>query len=319
MKTLERSWLEGLARGLDPDPLPDEFTGDRERCRRLGAFVEGAWHAIEPETPYLRNWHNELIHEYLEAVTAEQIFRLLITIPPRYMKSINCSVMWPIWEWTLRPSLRYMFVTYASELSKDHSNMRRAVLASPWFRDRWGTVVKVVKDDVFTVMNDRRGMFQATSFGATATGKGANRLVFDDPHNPKQAESDVERNEVVTDYGRTFATRLNDKKRDAIVTVMQRTHEMDVAAECERLGYVKLCLPCESEGRTVVVFRSGREVVREDGDLLWPEREGPAEVAAAKLALGSYGFAGQYQQRPAPAGGGLFKREWFQVVPFPPD
>ena len=58
--------------------------------------------------------------------------------------------------------------------------------------------------------------------------------------------------------------------------------------------------------------RSRRIQVREPGDLLWPAREGHPELKTAKHMLGSAAYAGQYQQRPAPAGGTIFEREWFQ-------
>ena len=48
------------------------------------------------------------------------------------------------------------------------------------------------------------------------------------------------------------------------------------------------------------------------GELLWPAREGPAEIARAKRAMGSYAYAGQYQQRPAPQEGGILKRHWWR-------
>jgi hypothetical protein len=247
----------------------------------LAEFIRQGWHAIEPGTAYLDNWHIDCMAEHLEAVSAGQITRLLCNIPPRYMKSIAFSVMWPLWEWRERPELRYMFATYSGDLSKDHADQRRAVLSSDWYRERWPNV-KVVKDDILTVRNDRRGVLQATSFSGTATGKGANRLIVDDPHNPK--------------------------KRDAIVVVMQRLHHEDVAARCIEQGYTHLCLQGVAEGRTVVHFPvSGREVAREDGDLLWPEREGPAEMESIRRVMGSYAFAGQYQQRPAPEGGGMFR------------
>lgn len=300
--------VRAAAAGLDEQTLAEIAA-----CDRLAPFIERAWPQIEPGTPYLSNWHIDAIAEHLEAVTDGQITRLLINMPPRYMKSIAVSVMWPVWEWTKRPELRFMFSTYAGSLSDDHSTQRRTILQSDWFREHWGHQVKIVTDSIETVANDRRGVFTATSFTGTATGKGGNRVVIDDPHNPKKAESDTERATTLRLFDTTFSNRLNDKKRDAVVVVMQRLHQKDVSARCMELGYVHLCLPCESEGRTTVVFpMSGRTLVREDGDLLWPEREGPKEVAAIRAAMGSYGYAGQYQQRPAPLGGGMFKS--FPVV-----
>ncbi len=98
-----------------------------------------------------------------------------------------------------------------------------------------------------------------------------------------------------------------------MVVVMQRLHERDLAAECVDLGFAHVSLPAEAETRTAITFpRSGRVKVREAGEPLWPAREGPEELARAQRMLGSANYAGQYQQRPAPAGGLLFQREWFK-------
>jgi predicted phage terminase large subunit-like protein len=98
-----------------------------------------------------------------------------------------------------------------------------------------------------------------------------------------------------------------------MVVVMQRLHERDLSALCQDLGFTHVCLPAEAETRTEIRFpRSGRTFVREPGDLLWPTREGRDELDRQKLMLGSVPYAGQYQQRPAPAGGAIFRREWFQ-------
>ena len=81
---------------------------------------------------------------------------------------------------------------------------------------------------------------------------------------------------------------------------------------CLDLDYTHLCVPAIAETRTTVVFpRSTRVVTREVGDLLWPAREGPAEIAERKVALGSIAFSAQYQQSPRPRGGGMFKDEWW--------
>jgi predicted phage terminase large subunit-like protein len=94
---------------------------------------------------------------------------------------------------------------------------------------------------------------------------------------------------------------------------MQRLHEHDLAAVCLDLGFEHVCLPAEAEVRTEILFpRSGRTLVREPGDLLWPARDGHAELALQQRMLGSLAYAGQYQQRPAPAGGTIFQRDQFR-------
>jgi predicted phage terminase large subunit-like protein len=287
----------------------------RHAEQSLRSYVEQAWPILEPEEPFLSNWHIDYLAEHLEAVTAGQITRLLVNIPPRYMKSLLVSVFWPTWEWIQAPHRRWLFASYAESLSSKHSVDRRTILQSTWYRDRWSDRVILASDQnvKHEFLNTRRGHMIATSIGGATTGKGGNRIVVDDPHNPMQAESDTQREAALTYFSRTLSTRLDNKNDDAIVVVMQRLHERDLAALCLDLGFTHVCLPAEAEAPTRFVFpRSQRIYHRALGDVLWPAREGPAVLARQKVVLGSAAYAGQYQQRPAPAGGLLFRREWFK-------
>src|SRR6266852_7155790 len=120
----------------------------------------------------------------------------------------------------------------------------------------------------------------ATSSAGATTGKGGSRIVVDDPHNPVQAESDAQRDAALGYFSRTLSTRLDNKNDDAIVVIMQRLHERDLSALCLDLGFTHVCLPAEAEVATRCVFpRSSRVYNRAPGDVLWPEREGPAVLA----------------------------------------
>jgi predicted phage terminase large subunit-like protein len=283
--------------------------------RSLRAYVEQAWPILEPHTPFTPNWHIDLLVEYLEAVTAGEIRTLLINVPPRTMKSLLVSVLWPTWEWLRRPGGRWIFSSYAETLALKHSVDRRTVVQSAWYQGRWGHHVQLASDQNVKgeFQNTQRGVMIATSVGGSVTGQGGDRIIVDDLHNPQQAESDAQRQTALAYFQQTLATRLDNKKAGAIVVVMQRLHERDLAAVCQDLGFTHVCLPAEAEVRTEIVFpRSGRIVVREPGDLLWPAREGRAELETQHRMLGSAVYAGQYQQRPAPAGGLIFQRAWLQ-------
>lgn len=266
--------------------------------KSLTHFIKQAWHVIEPSTLYLHNWHISAMCEYLEAVDSGQITRLLINIPPRYMKSITVSVMWPVWSWIKNPGSRWMFASYAASLSTEHSINRRDIIKSEWYQERWADRYALTTDQNVKTeyKNDKQGRMFSTSFGGIATGKGGDRVVIDDPHDPKRAESDVQREGTVTTFSRKLSTRLNNKKIGAIVVVMQRVHEKDVSAVCIDQGYTHLCLPAEDEPRKTISCPSGRIFARDESGLLWPEREGPKEIAQAKVQLTAYGYAGQYQQ-----------------------
>ena len=293
----------------------------RQAEARLRDFVRQAWPLLEPATPFLPNWHIDLLCEYLEAVTAGEIRRLVINMPPRYMKSLLVSVLWPVWEWLQQPATRWLFVSYSESLATKHSVDRRHVIQSAWFRQRFGDRFHLLRhqNEKAEFHNNRRGAMLAIPIGGGATGKGGNRIVVDDPHNPVQAESDAQREQALEFYGTTLTTRLDDKRQGAIIVVMQRLHQRDLTAVCLEQGFTHVCLPVEAEGPETLVFpRSGRVVTRAPGALLWPDREGSDEIAAQQGALGSYAFAGQYQQRPIPRGGGLFKRDWWQFYDVPP-
>jgi hypothetical protein len=97
----------------------------------LRQYIEEAWPILEPGTPFLGNWHIDLLCEYLEAVTAGQVRRLLVNMPPRYMKSLLVTVLWPTWEWIRFPERRWIFASYTESLALQHSRDRRTVLQAP--------------------------------------------------------------------------------------------------------------------------------------------------------------------------------------------
>lgn len=282
--------------------------------RGLSEFIRQAWKVIEPETEYLHNWHIDAICEYLQAADDGEIKRLLINMPPRAMKSISVSIMWPVWSWIRKPESRWLFASYAANLSTEHSVGRRTIIQSDWYQRHWGDRYQLTSDQNVKTeyQNDKQGRMFATSFGGVAAGKGGDRIVIDDPHDPKGAESDVQRKTTLSIFDRKLSTRLNDKKTGVIVVVMQRLHEQDVSARCIEQGYTHLCLPAEDTPGKVISAPSGKEFIRDDSGLLWPAREGPKEIAQAKLQLGDFGYAGQYGQRPYPLGGAIFKREDFR-------
>ena len=298
---------------LERQCLLQEAILARQAEGSLRSFIEQAWPILEPSTPFLPNWHIDYLVEHLEAVTQGQITRLLINIPPRSGKSILVTVLWPVWEWIRDPSMRAIFASYAESLAIKHSLDRRSVLQSPWYQRHWGARVQLASDqnEKREFRNTRGGHMTVTSTGGSILGKGGSRIVVDDPHQP--AESDTQREAVLRFFRQTLSTRLDNKNMGAIVAVMQRLHERDLSAVCLDLGFEHVCIPAEAEEATRHVFPlSGRVFERPAGDILWPAREDADILEEQRQLLGSAAYAGQYQQRPAPADGAIFQREWFK-------
>ena len=120
---------------------------DRELATRsFREFVRQAWPIIEPLTPFVSSWHIDAIVEHLEAVTRGQIRNLLINVPPRHMKSILVSVLWPAWEWIAHPERRWLYSSYAAALSIRDSLKCRQLIESPWYQRFWGDRYALASD-----------------------------------------------------------------------------------------------------------------------------------------------------------------------------
>jgi predicted phage terminase large subunit-like protein len=295
---------------------------DRELATRsLREFVEQAWRIVEPATPFVPGWHIYAIIDHLEAVSRGEIRNLLINVPPRHMKSLLVSVFWPAWEWIRCPERRWLFSSYAFGLSMRDSLKCRRLIESPWYQSRWGDryALTVDQNTKSRFDNNRSGYRLSTSVGGAATGEGGDRIVCDDPHNVQEAESDSIRNGTLEWFDVVMSTRVNDPKTSAMVVVMQRCHQRDLSGHLlDKGGWEHLCLPAEYEGSKRVTSIGFSDPRTEQGQLLWPEQFRAKEIAELKISLGSYAAAGQLQQRPSPAGGGLIKPYWFRFWQ-PPD
>lgn len=299
------------------DRLARDIEVIRSRCRTLYGFIEEFWSILEPKAPFVGGWALRAMCAHLEAVTRREFQYLLMTVPPGMMKSLTVAVFWPAWEWaTVDASLRYLTSSYSeANVLRDNQKMRRLV-DSEKYQALYGADVQFARDQNAKgkFENTKTGGREGRAFGSMTGGRG-DRVIIDDPHSVDSAESDVQRANVVTTFREAIPDRLNDMQKSAIVIIMQRLHDRDVAGTILSLGlpYVHLNLPMEFEPerrcRTKIGFEDPRQI---EGELLFPERFPRAEVEGLKVSKGSYAYAGQYQQRPTPREGGLFKRAWFE-------
>jgi hypothetical protein len=305
-----------------------------EQQRRLATdlslheFVVQAWEHLEPAIPFVDGKHLELLCAHLEACSRGEIADLLINVPPGLTKSNLCSVLWPAWSWTRWPHTRWITASYDQGLSIRDAVRTRRLMMSEWYQDHWGGRFGFSSDQnvksFFT--NDRGGWRFATSMRGAATGYHAHAIVVDDPHLVSKAESDLERDAVLTAWREVFSSRR--LPGGCRVVIGQRVHEEDLTSdwlerEGEHIHHVELAMefqaeqvrasqtePCEITGEP-------HEWRTEPGELLAHQRFPAESIERLKVDLGPYAYAAQFDQRPTPRAGMVLNPAWF--IDRPPD
>jgi predicted phage terminase large subunit-like protein len=301
-----------------------ELELEREICARLCRkslkhFVITFWPIIEPGVKFIDGWHIDAICEHLEACTDFRINKLVINIPPRHMKSILVSVLWPAWVWLKYPERRFLFTSYSGQLSIRDGVKMRAILECDLYQELFepSWTLRDDQNQKIKFENTATGFRFSTSVGGTVTGEGADYIVTDDPLNAVDATSEPIREAANEFVSKTLATRANNPKRHCRIVIMQRLHEDDatgrvLSAKGEQ--WDRLILPARFEekheflSKTTLGFKDPRT---KEGEPLWPERFGEKELQELEATLEGDSHA-QLQQSPKPKGGSLFERNWWK-------
>jgi hypothetical protein len=171
----------------------------------LYTFVQATFPIVSPGAPFAPNWHVEAMAYALTRVLRGEVRRLIITVPPRSLKSICASVAFPAFVLGQDPTRRIICVSYSEALSRKHANDGRALMRSGLYRRVFpGTRISAGKDTELETMTTARGLRLATSVGGTLTGRGGSLLVIDDPLKPQDAHSQAARESLQQWYANTL-------------------------------------------------------------------------------------------------------------------
>lgn len=301
----------------------DLYAIDREISKRsLSDFIKLGWKRLEVGIDFTAGWHIDAMAEHLEALARSQITRLVINVPPGTMKSSTTCVFFPAWLWGPfgMPQARFIGASHDRTLSTRDNRRTRLLVESQWFQNRWPTPITSDQNEKTLFENESMGFRQSCAV-ASMTGKRGDVVGWDDPLNPENANSPVHRATAIRVLTETLPSRFVDPERSGFFICMQRVHQDDPSGYvlANDLGYEHLCLPMEFEPgrrcRTKIGFVDPRTT---EGELLAPDRFPRSVVERDKKVMGKYATAGQFQQRPAPREGGMFKRADFEIIPAVP-
>lgn len=322
-------------------PQDHHFIKESLYRRSLYDFARAAWPTIDPAPFIGGGFAMQAVCDHLEACANGGIRNLIINVPPRFSKSTLTGTLFPAWVWTQKdntpltgPGAQFLFASYSQNLALQDSIKCRRLVESDWYRKFWGERVNITSDQNTKSQFDLLGggRRNTVSVGGSTTGMGGNYLIADDPNNAREANSEAVLESTIEWWDMAWSTRLNDPKNGCRIVIQQRLSEEDITGHIlsKDVGHwTHLCLPMkfEPERRTYNVLYPAyededgdfyEEVVWTDprteaGELLWPERFGEQEVDLLERTLGPWAAAGQLQQRPEPKGGGIIKRDWWQL------
>ncbi len=281
----------------------------------LSSFIQKSFQALAPGETYEHNWHTECLAWHLQQCQDRNIKRLIITLPPRHLKSICASVAFPAWVLAQDPTQKIICVSYSNELTRKLALDFRSIMDSDWYRKLFPkTRAHRRRDTELEFMTTKHGFRYGTSLGGSLTGRGGNIIIIDDPIKPAEAMSEAERERVKQWYDNTLYSRLDNKREDVIILVMQRVHVDDLVGHVlEKEDWVQVNIPATAEQEEAYQIGDDEFYTRPAGEILQASRGDAAALEAIRATLGAYNFSAQYQQCPVPPGGNMIQWDRFRT------
>lgn len=285
------------------------------------SFLMKVFETLHPGEPPLRlAWYVRAICHALREVGEGRRRRLVITVPPRHLKSIAAAVAFAAWLLGREPTLKIMVASYSQELARAHSVMTRNVMESVWYQAAFPET-RIARDGnrLLELVTTRGGYRKAVSVEGSVTGFGADIIIIDDCMKADDARSQTMRDDLRGWYDNTLVSRLNDKRDGRIISIQQRLHEDDLPAYLLEKGFAHLDLPAIAEREERVAIGPDLFHQRRVGDLLDAQREDKGVLDQLRRDLGPMVFSAQYQQNPTAPEGNLLRLEWFGTYQAAPE
>ncbi len=262
------------------------------------------------------NWHLDAISDLIKAAHQGKYKRIIITMPPRYLKSHTISVALSAWLLAIDPTKKIIVASYNQQLANNFLSQVKRVMKSDWYTSLFPDTKIVsgggLKNKILTSAN---GFRFATSINGTLTGEGADIIIADDPHKPLDILNKKSRKRVHEWFDNTFMSRLNNKRNGVVIVVMQRLHIDDLVGYLQTKPYAKNWYTLNLEmiaSKDCTIEIDDKTYKRQQGSLLHESRDNYEDVEMLKQEVGESVFMAQYQQSPISCEGTIIKKSWIQ-------
>jgi len=289
--------------------------------RHLYAFVWRVFQELHAggSATFVSNWHIEAMCFELERLRAGENLRLVITVPPRHLKSITTAVAYCAFLLGHDPSCKIIVASYGGDLARKHSADCRQAMESGWYRRLFAQTRLAqrgtTQDELKTT---RGGGRKAVSTGGAVTGHGADYLIIDDLLKASDAVSEAELLTAQEFIDGSLLSRFDDPANGRVVAIQQRLHEMDpVGYLLEKGSYRHLNFPAIAEQDEEIAIGPGKVHRRGAGDVLFPGRMSREDLERLRREMGTATFNMQFQQNPIAPDGSPLRWEWFGVYDEP--
>jgi predicted phage terminase large subunit-like protein len=289
-------------------PIVDRARNDACRLDFV-SFIEAVFNLLNPSRLFLMNWHIARLAYCLEQVRLGRIRRLIINLPPRFLKSIISSIAFPAFVLGHDPTRRLVVISYGLDLAGRFAYQSHRLMSSDLYK-RIFPGTRIARNAGSEIVTTRDGYRFGTSLDGSVTGRGGDIIIIDDPLKLSDAESDIKREHVNETY-REIPSRLDDNENGAIVIVMQRLHPDDLCGTVLRRSddWTVLRLPLIAERDESIQIGDNSYHLRRVGDLLHPEYFSQRVVDERRSELDEKTFAAHYQQDPLQPLGVMIKRD----------
>lgn len=286
------------------------------RAKLLGSLLEftRVFYEILNNRPFVvsdptgRESHHLTVCKALTNVFYGKTTRLVINIPPGHGKS-TMLCYFVAWAMAHYPDSQFLYISYSGEIATKCTYLIKQIIELPQYRHLFGVEIKKDSSAKDTFQTTAGGAVKAFGSSGSITGQDgglphldrfSGAIIMDDMHKPDEVNSDTMRKDVINNFNGTIKYRQRGDKVPFIF-LGQRLHEDDLPAY--------LISGKDGYKWEQVILQSLDEV----GNALYPSNF-PKEWLLIEQEVNPYQFSAQHQQNPQPAGGGIFKPEWFHIL-----